>query len=413
MENKYQIKNCTLIPTEGSSLSQEFDISAGNPSITYFESVKSPSISLTLSFIDVDGVISREGITGGEYLDLNIKVPDYDNFTITPDKHFMMLNSVKDVKTTSKSQIATLEFVSVEAIINETARVSRRFTGNISQIVKELLKDKKGIQTDKNLESDQSFNKYSFVGNLKRPFDTIQWLCPKAASDDKEGGFLFYETLDGYYFKSIKNLLEAEPQVYKRPETPIESDGTPVDDFRIIENNLDSSNDIGMNCRMGMYANKTIFVDIETGTTKTVDFKISELGLSKPPKLPSKLEDIPTRLMLRILDKGALQKGAKKEEVEKESELAIYQNKSYARTNLLFSQTLSISIPFNPDLRAGEMIQVELPVSKGDKETQTTGRLDDNDISGKYLISELKHTIDGLTASTGTELKLIRDVFTA
>ena len=413
MENKYQIKNCTLIPTEGSSLSQEFDISAGNPSITYFESVKSPSISLTLSFIDVDGVISREGITGGEYLDLNIKVPDYDNFTITPDKHFMMLNSVKDVKTTSKSQIATLEFVSVEAIINETARVSRRFTGNISQIVKELLKDKKGIQTDKNLESDQSFNKYSFVGNLKRPFDTIQWLCPKAASDDKEGGFLFYETLDGYYFKSIKNLLEAEPQVYKKPETPIEPDGTPVNDFRIIENNLDSSNDIGMNCRMGMYANKTIFVDIETGTTKTVDFKISELGLSKPPKLPSKLEDIPTRLMLRILDKGALQKGAKKEEVEKESELAIYQNKSYARTNLLFSQTLSISIPFNPDLRAGEMIQVELPVSKGDKETQTTGRPDDNDISGKYLISELKHTIDGLTASTGTELKLIRDVFTA
>ena len=413
MENKYQIKNCTLIPTEGSSLSQEFDISAGNPSITYFESVKSPSISLTLSFIDVDGVISREGITGGEYLDLNIKVPDYDNFTITPDKHFMMLNSVKDVKTTSKSQIATLEFVSVESIINETARVSRRFTGNISQIVKELLKDKKGIQTDKNLESDQSFNKYSFVGNLKRPFDTIQWLCPKAASDDKEGGFLFYETLDGYYFKSIKNLLEAEPKVYKKPETPIEPDGTPVNDFRIIENNLDSSNDIGMNCRMGMYANKTIFVDIETGTTKTVDFKISELGLSKPPKLPSKLEDVPTRLMLRILDKGALQKGAKKEDVEKENELAIYQNKSYARTNLLFSQTLSISIPFNPDLRAGEMIQVELPVSKGDKETQTTGRPDDNDISGKYLISELKHTIDGLTASTGTELKLIRDVFTA
>ena len=325
----------------------------------------------------------------------------------------MMLNSVKDVKTTSKSQIATLEFVSVEAIINETARVSRRFTGNISQIVKELLKDKKGIQTDKNLESDQSFNKYSFVGNLKRPFDTIQWLCPKAASDDKEGGFLFYETLDGYYFKSIKNLLEAEPKVYKKPETPIEPDGTPVNDFRIIENNLDSSNDIGMNCRMGMYANKTIFVDIETGTTKTVDFKISELGLSKPPKLPSKLEDVPTRLMLRILDKGALQKGAKKEDVEKENELAIYQNKSYARTNLLFSQTLSISIPFNPDLRAGEMIQVELPVSKGDKETQTTGRPDDNDISGKYLISELKHTIDGLTASTGTELKLIRDVFTA
>ena len=410
MENKYQIKNCTLIPTEGSSLSQEFDISAGNPSITYFESVKSPSISLTLSFIDVDGVVSREGITGGEYLDLNIKVPDYDNFTITPDKHFMMLNSVKDVKTTSKSQIATLEFVSVESIINETARVSRRFTGNISQIVKELLKDKKGIQTDKNLESDQSFNKYSFVGNLKRPFDTIQWLCPKAASDDKEGGFLFYETLDGYYFKSIKTLLEGEPTVYEKPEKTPTPAGT--GDFKIIENNLDTSNDVGMNCRMGMYANKTIYVDIENGTTETVDYKISSLDLKKPPKLPNKLEDVPTRLMLRILDKGALQKGSKKDEVEKDSELARYQNKAYARTNLLFSQSLSITTPLNPDLRVGQMIEVKFPIKENDDQTQTgSGDEDTNDVSGKYLISELKHFMsDG---KSNSELKLIRDVFTA
>ena len=412
MENKYQIKNCTLIPTEGSSLSQEFDISAGNPSITYFESVKSPSISLTLKFIDVDGVISREGITGGEYLDLNIKVPDYDNFTITPDKHFMMLNSVKDVKTTSKSQIATLEFVSVEAIINETARVSRRFTGNVSQIVKELLKDKKGIQTDKNLESDQSFNKYSFVGNLKRPFDTIQWLCPKAASDDKEGGFLFYETLDGYYFKSIKNLLEAEPKVYKKPETPIEPDGTPVNDFRIIENNLDSSNDIGMNCRMGMYANKTIYIDIQNQGASVVDYDITQLKLKKPPKLMEGLEKHPTRLMLRANDFGVAQVGAAKSEVQPESELAVYQNKSYIRNNLLFSQSLRISIPLNTTLRVGLILEIKFPVKKGDgkTETGTYGTEKTNDPSGRYLIAELRHLIGREKAET--QLKLIRDVFT-
>ena len=73
MENKYLIKNCTLIPTEGSSLSEEFEISGGNPTIVYYESLKSPSISLSIQFIDVDQLISREGITGGEYLDLIIK----------------------------------------------------------------------------------------------------------------------------------------------------------------------------------------------------------------------------------------------------------------------------------------------------------------------------------------------------
>ena len=405
MESKYFIKTCALIATEGSSLSDDFEISGGNPNITYYESVKSPSISVSIDFIDVDGVISREGITGGEYLDLKIKVPDFDDFEITPDKHFMMLNSVKNVKTSSNKQIATLEFISVEAIINETARVSRRFTGNVSQIVKELMKDKKSIQTSKNLETDESFNKYSFVGNLKRPFDTIQWLCPKAASTDKECGFLFYENLDGYFFKSIKGLLESDSsETYEKPEAPVDTD------IKITENNLDSSNDIGMNCRMGMYANKTIYVDIENGKLETVDYKISDLKLAKPPKLPAGLEDAPTRLMLRILDAGALQKGSKKEEVEKKSELAVYQNKSYARTNLLFSQSLSISTPFNPDLRVGQMIDVVLPVKEGSDQSQTTGG-GENDISGKYLLSELKHSI--ANGKSNSELKLIRDVFTA
>jgi len=405
MESKYFIKTCALIATEGSSLSDDFEISGGNPNITYYESVKSPSISVSIDFIDVDGVISREGITGGEYLDLKITVPDFDDFEITPDKHFMMLNSVKNVKTSSNKQIATLEFISVEAIINETARVSRRFTGNVSQIVKELMKDKKSIQTSKNLETDESFNKYSFVGNLKRPFDTIQWLCPKAASTDKECGFLFYENLDGYFFKSIKGLLESDSsETYEKPEAPVDTD------IKITENNLDSSNDIGMNCRMGMYANKTIYVDIENGELETVDYKISDLNLAKPPKLPAGLEDAPTRLMLRILDAGALQKGSKKEEVEKRSELAVYQNKSYARTNLLFSQSLSISTPFNPDLRVGQMIDVVLPVREGSDQSQTKGG-GENDISGKYLLSELKHSI--ANGKSNSELKLIRDVFTA
>ena len=419
-EKKIFFTKCRLLPN-GCALDEEYDITLGAPEIDYYESIESPTISMSLRFLDVDQVIGRKGITGGELIEVTVKDGDDDEFKITKD-HKMMLNSVVDMNTQTKFQEATLEFVSQETIINETSRLNKKFTGNVSQTVKDILtKDKKAILTKKKVfgpeeeqlgdivvEADRATNSYSFVGNLKRPFDTIQWLCPKSQSSNTSFGFLFFENLDGYHFRSIENLLKQKSlPPYTQTDSPFDSENKAI----ILQNKLDSSNDIGMNCRMGMYANKTIFVDIETGTTKTVDFKISELGLSKPPKLPSKLEDIPTRLMLRILDKGALQKGAKKEDVEKENELAIYQNKSYARTNLLFSQTLSISIPFNPDLRAGEMIQVELPVSKGDKETQTTGRPDDNDISGKYLISELKHTIADNKADT--QLKLIRDVFTA
>ena len=410
MEKKFIINDCSLIPSEGSSLKQEFNIAGGNPTITYFESIKSPAISLSLNFIDVDQLISREGITGGEYLSLRIKVQGYDKeFEIKPDKHLLMLNSVKNVTTSSSKQFATLEFLSVEAIINETSRVNQRFTGNVTDTVKKLLKNKKGIQTKKNIDSDQATNSYSFVGNLKRPFDTIQWLCSKTQSSKDGTGFLFFETLDGYVFKSIESLLDGKTVEYKKSETPDEPSG-----LTILENNLNQTSDIGMSCRMGMYANKTIYINIDNATLKTVDYRIESLKLKKPPKLPNGLEKNPTRLMLRVLDKCALQKGSKKKEIQKENELAIYQSKSYARANLIFSQSMSVSIPFNPELRAGQMLDLRFPLRKneGDDQDKTTyGTESDDDISGKYLISELKHNIADNRANT--EVTLIRDVFTA
>ena len=409
MEKKFIINDCSLIPSEGSSLKQDFNIAGGAPNITYFESIKSPAISLSLNIIDVDQLISRQGITGGEYLSLRIKVEGYDKeFEIKPKKHLMMLNSVKDVTTSSSKQVATLEFVSVEAIINETSRVNQRFTGNVTDTVKKLLKDKKGIKTKKNLDSDQATNSYSFVGNLKRPFDTIQWLCSKSQSSKDGSGFLFFETLDGYVFKSIESLLDGKAVEYKKSETP---DGE-QSGLTILENNLNQTSDIGMSCRMGMYANKTIYINIDNATLKTVDFRIESLKLKKPPKLPNGLEKNPTRLMLRVLDKCALQKGSKKKEIQKENELAIYQSKSYARANLIFSQSMGISIPFNPELRAGQMLDLKFPLRKGDDQATTTyGSESDDDVSGKYLISELKHIIGGNRANT--ELTLIRDMFTA
>ena len=410
MENRYFLKECKLVPTEGSSLKQEFEISAGNPLISYYESIKSPAISLTLTFLDVDQLVSREGITGGEYLSLKVKKEGHDDFEIKADKHFLMLNSVKDVSTSSSKQVATLEFVSVEAIINETARVNKKYTGNVTQTVKELLKGRRGIETKKNLDSDRASNSYSFVGNLKRPFDTIQWLCSKTQSSKDGYGFLFFETADGYVFKSIEKLLKQRPIEYKKSELPDQN--SEPDDFRIIENNLDQTNDIGINCRMGMYANKTIYINVDNATYKTVDFRLEDLKLKKSPKLPNKLERFPTRLMLRVLDKGALQKGSKRKEIQKENELAIYQSKSYARNNLIFSQSMSIVIPFNPDLRAGQMLDLKFPLRKGsDQETTTYGKDSDDDVSGKYLISELKHTLGNNEGTT--QLKLIRDVFTA
>ena len=404
-KGSYLISKCELIPN-GTSLENNFSIKLGNPSINYYESVRSPSISMTVSFIDIDQMISREGITGGEMIDLEVTIPDFEEkFKIESKTQKLVLNAVRDVITSTNKQIATLEFVSNESLVNETSRVNKKFTGNVTQIVKELLEtEPKGIQTKKEITTDDAVNKYSFLGNLKRPFETIQWLCPKAQASTNNFGFLFFENLDGFHFKSIEGLLQQEPEfLYTKPDRPTETD------LRIIESNLNRSNDIGKNARMGMYSNKTIYIDIQNETYEETDFDISEL--KKDVKVIESLKEKPTKLMFRMLDQGALQKGSKKEEVEKKNELAVYQNKSYIRNNLLFSQSLNISVPINPELRAGQMIEVRFPFKKeASDETSGDGKESDNDISGKYLISELRHIMGG--GKSSTQLNLIRDLFT-
>ena len=412
METKFLIDKCSLIPSEGSSLKENYDIVRGNPIIDYYESVESPSIAMTITFVDIDQVIGREGITGGEYVDVTVKVDGFDDFKIKSKKHKLMLNSVKNMVTETSKQIASLEFVSVESIINETARVNKKFSDNVSQTVFELLiGDKKGIQSSKKLNKDRATNKYSFVGNLKRPFDTIQWLCPKTQSSKKSFGFLFFETLDGYNFRSIEKLMDQKSSyTYTRTDKPNDEQAGP---FKILQNQVNQTNDIGMNLRLGMYANKTIYVDIENQTKSVVDFKITDLKPKKPVKLLNGIENYPTRLMLRVNDFGAQQKGSKKKDVEKLNELAVYQNKSYIRNNLLFSQSLSISIPLNPELRAGQVLNLKFPLKKGDgnEETSSYGNDKTNDPSGKYIVSELRHLIGG--GKGETQLTLIRDTFTA
>ena len=415
-ETKILFTKCRLLPN-GCALDEEYDITQGAPEIDYYESIESPSISMTLRFIDIDQVIGRKGITGGELIELTVKDGDEDEFKITKD-HKLMLNAVSDMNTTAQIQEATLEFISQETIINETARLNKKFAGNVSQTVKDILtEDKKGIKTKKKvfgpkkegeIEEDRATNSYSFVGNLKRPFDTIQWLCAKSQSSTKNFGFLFFENLDGYHFRSIENLLKQEPLRYEQTDSPFESQNKAI----ILQNKLNRSNDIGMNCRMGMYANKTIYIDIENQGASVDDFDVTKLELNKPVKLMDGLEKHPTRLMLRVDDVGVAQVGAAKSETVPKSELAKYQNKSYIRNNLLFSQSLSISIQLNSTLRVGVVIDIKLPTKKGDGTNQTDsfGSEKGNDPSGRYLIAELRHLIG--RGKSETQLKLIRDVFT-
>ena len=411
MDKSYLITQCSVFKKLDGDSSSEFGLLAGNPNISYYESLFSPSVNVTIETTDVSGFVSREEIYGGQSIEISIKMfdPDIDDFKIKKDKHGLVVNSVKNVTMDFKESKSTLECVSKDFLKNEVARLNRRFTGNITEIVKKIMEEEpKGIKTTKDIEVDQATNSYTFCGNLKRSIDTIQWLQPKAKSEN-QFGFLFFEDYDGYKFKSIESLLKQEPFT----DQPFEmSQASTSSRFAILDAVMVQTNDVFLNMRSGTYNNDTTYIDLISQTKSVDDFKIDNLkDLKNPPKLPDNLTDSTSRKMLRFDDPGVMQKGSKREEEQPKEELAKIQNQSYARNNLLFSQALKIKISFNPSLRVGKIIEVRLPVDTDSSESGVKyQKLGKGDLSGKYLISELRHKVGSNKSST--HLTLVRDLFT-
>ena len=420
MAKNFSLNQCALLPAEVDPvLEAEFPMVAGVQSIDYYESILSPSISVQVKILDVDGNLSAKGVYGGEKLAIKIvagKDSELEDFVITPEDHELILNSIKDITSGVKQQTATLQFVSKDLIKNETAKINKRYVGNITDSVKDILtKDPKGIKTTKSIDDvDRASNNYAFVGNKHNAFDIIQRLQPKAGGvgyDDKKKsdyGFLFFETFDGYHFRSLRSLFEPEPETEY-----VKSEISTSDDFVIDNYNFSSGNDVVLNLKSGLYNNETTFVELDKTKITKIKFnmdKTEDLTL-KPPKVPVNIEGKPSRIMLRVADTGVHQhyeeNSSKLKDVQPFTDLAVYQNKSYARFSLLNSQSLNITIGMNPSLRAGQTIRVKFPII--DYKTEF-GDDDSKDISGKYLISHLRHEFEG--GKFRTHLRLIRDLFT-
>ena len=421
MAKNFSLNQCSLFPSEVNPvLDGEFGLLSGVRSIDYYESITSPSISAVVKIIDVDGTLSSKGVYGGEKLAVKMKSgkdSEFEEFTITPEKQELILNTIGGVTSGVKQQTATLQFVSKDLIKNETARINRRYVGNISDSIKKIMTDDpKGIKTTKEVdcETDRSVNNYAFVGNKDTSFDIIQRLQPKAGGagyDDEtktDYGFMFFENHDGYHFRSIRSLFESEPE-FEYVKTEISAS----DDLVIEEYNLNSGNDIVLNAKSGLYNNETTFVELDKIKISKVKFNMTETAdlALKPPKVPVNVEGKPSRIMLRVVDTGVHQhyeeNDTSLENVQKFTDLAVYQNKSYARFALLNTQSLNITVSLNPELRAGQTISVKFPVSEYKTEF---GDEKSNDISGKYLISHLRHEFEG--GKFRTHLRLIRDLFT-
>ena len=101
--------------------------------------------------------------------------------------------------------------------------------------------------------------------------------------------------------------------------------------------------------------------------------------------------------------------GTLTQEVTKDtnSDPSEYQSQTLMRYNLLLTQSLSVMVPCNLDLSAGDVVECEFPQVTDSTDTKEY----DEQISGLYIIKELCHHFD--TENSYTSMKLVRDTFGA
>jgi len=411
------------------------DIRLGVASVDYYEDIFSPTITAKVVVASVgDTLKDSKGkwtsiydglpLRGKEKVDIKIagnsKTNPGLNFT---GKNCLYVSSISNVIKQTQRESFVLHLVSREAITNETTRVPSKFPPELTIdssagiILRDFLKTK-------NIKKiDRAINRYGFIGNLRKPFSVLVWLASKAVPDSSKkngtAGFVFYQTRDGFYFRSIDKMISENAKSPKAVYTYTEVNKSSIErnnDFYILKYSINNNQNLLEKLRLGTYSSTRIIYNPLTFEITEPNKALFEAkdnikkteSLGKPTKVPDlegisnqKSSGMGDRIFAQIADIGTQDR---KVSTKKNAEVLKYQSQSTMRYNVLFTQTVNMIVPSNTNLKAGDIIECKFPKISRDKGVDF-----DEEQSGLYMIKELCHHFD--TDASYTSMLLIRDSF--
>jgi len=260
----------------------------------------------------------------------------------------------------------------------------------------------------------------------------MNWLSKKSVPNvpgakGNTAGYFFYETSEGFKFKSIDSMLAQEKKksiIYN--QTPDSgSDNIPAGyDAKALEYEKDNTVDVQDKLQMGAFSTRTVLFDpfncyyeVITPNAKANEKSLKLAGKELPTLNPefertgNNKEFSRTQYML--LDKGTLPTGSGtgtgQEQIQKSKEENFdpknILNQAIMRYGQLYSSKITLTIAGDFSLHAGDAVFVDVP------ELQTDVKNDDisKQNGGLYIIADLCHYIS--TKETYTKLNLVRDSF--
>lgn len=391
-------------------------------SFSYYESLLSPNVTAMMTFVDAGGAITPNAefdrqnnklssiynglpITGGEQIIFKKGALD---FTKVP----FVVNGVVQPGQDSNREVIALSLISESAKLNQETHVHKKHTGNIGDTITRLINQH--LPNIKTGDIEKTSNAYNFIGNGKNVFDLICSLASKSVPDKGDPGFFFYETREGLQFRSINSLISDEvankDNPYFRTDAIRSGVADDQNDFKISRFSIDKNQDLISALKAGVYFSKNIFFNPENFQYEQQIYKLTENGLEntlgKKVSIPEPSATNPntahTRTHYHILDVGTY---VDPDDKKPNNDPKRWQASATTRYNILFTQVVSLQVPYNENLKAGDSIQCDFETISDRKEIGATDQVQ----SGKYLIVNLCHSFD--PQHSFTSMTLVRDTY--
>ena len=420
---------------------QEVGITGGIVEMSYYESIRQNTVRVNVIYADSGVVPSKatnyksvmEGlpIVGSEKC--GIKFTDNNGVTLggahgTAKELSLFVNKVTPIAGDSRKSMISLDLVSKEFIQNEKGgtRVVKRMDGKISDNIKKIFQD--NLKTTKKLDIEETENNFNFIPSNKKPMYILDWLSRKSVPKGKMGksaGFFFWETSEGFHFKSIDSLLDEEKNPRKKSiifNDTVEDRGKDMPagyHVKAIEYIKDNKINVQQRFKMGFQSTRIITFNPFNGfyqvkntqaDTTEVDTAGKELPVMNKELNMEGVGNNYTRTTYYVTDTGALNTGDNAEDQLKKSQQDNFdysqiENQAIRRYNQLYSSETTVTIAGDFTLHAGDTLFIDGP----DLETDVNNDEIDKQHGGLYLISDLVHFLDN--KGTWTKMNLVRDSF--
>jgi len=409
------------------STGQSVSLLGGIINLTYYESLLQDTLMASVTFADagdsIDGKSVSEGLPLENEEKVEIKIKD--NNDVSLDLKFFVNDNKKVGDETTKS-LLVLDLVSQEFIVNNKVRVSKRYDGQPSDTVTELLTD--SLATEKDIDIEETSEPRNCFGGNRKPIYLINWLSQQSVpktqdAKGKTAGYFFYETSEGFKYKSIDSLFNQEKKksiIYN--ETP-DSRGANIPegyDIKALSMQKENRNNVTEKEEMGAYATRLISFnpfncqyDVATFSAEAFEGSYSLGGAALPKGNPElKQEGFNknyTRTTYQIKDIGTMPSGSTEQQIEKSKEenfkVSEICNQAIMRYNQMFLSKIKVTIPGDFSLHAGDAVFFDAPSPQRDVKNDEV----DRQIGGLYIIAALCHYIT--RKETYTNLVLVRDSF--